>query len=139
MASINNLDELKKEVFYSLMDIAGRVFIVIEFGDDVLIGRRGFLPEEKEKGLILVFNNRMKFTWDDYGISTTLVFGQSPEKCFIPQQRIVSVFSPELNVQFSAAPQKQPEEGPKPQQPMKEKAHPSKDEKVIKVEFGKKR
>lgn len=139
MTSINSLDDLKKEVFFSLLNLAGRVYIAIEYGDDVLIGRRGFMPEEKEHGLILVFNNKMKFTWDDYGISTTLVFGQTPEKCFVPQERIVSVFSPELNVQFSAAPQPRQDEGPKPQQQPKESAPSAKDEKVIKVEFGKKR
>jgi len=96
-----NLAELKKQVFYDMLNIAGRVYIAIRCGDDVVIGRRGFLPEEKEKGLVLVFNKKMNFSWDDDGISVTLVFGTSPEKCFIPKKSITAIFSPELNATFS--------------------------------------
>lgn len=96
-----NLEDLKKQVFYDMLNIAGRVYIAIRCGDDVVIGRRGFLPEEKEKGLVLVFNKKMNFSWDDDGISITLVFGTSPEKCFIPKESITTIFSPELNATFS--------------------------------------
>lgn len=100
----SSLEELKKQLFYDMLNIAGRVFVAIRDGDDVVIGKRGFLPEEKEKGLVLVFNQKMNFTWDDAGISVTLVFGTSPEKCFIPQENIITIFSPELNAQFSIVP-----------------------------------
>jgi hypothetical protein len=94
------LDELKREVFFRLLDLAGRVYIQVRYSDAVRIGRRGFLAEEKEEGLVLVLNQKMKFTWDDEGIHTTLLFGTAPEKCFIPAGDIVAVYSPELGAQF---------------------------------------
>lgn len=136
------LEELKKQVFYDLLNIVGRVFIAIRYGDDVVIGKRGFLPEEKDKGLVLVFNQKMNFIWDDYGISTTLAFGQTPEKCFIPQGSIITIFSPELNAQFSVL-SKEGESSKEPQKKMKlteKKTLPDKpDKKVISVDFRKKK
>jgi hypothetical protein len=130
-----DLTDLKKHVFFELLDLAGRVFILVAYSDNVLIGERGFLPEEKEKGLVLVFNTRMKFEWDRQGISATLGFGARTEKCFIPPESIISVFSPDLNAQFSVSPAAQ---GPaQADQSGKKGPSPSK-EKVIKVDFGKK-
>lgn len=132
------LEELKKQVFYDLLNIAGRVFIAIAYSDDVVIGRRGFLPEEQEKGLILVFNNTMKFTWDDHGISTTLAFGTTPEKCFIPQGSIMTIFSPELNAQFSALPIGEEHQKVLQNKIKSREKKTSSDKKVISVDFKKK-
>lgn len=133
------LEELKKQVFYDMLNIAGRVFIAVRYDRDVIIGRRGFLPEEREKGLVLVFNQKMQFTWDDTGIITTLAFGTTPEKCFIPQESIITIFSPELNAQFSAL-STEGEALKEPQKKMKiaEKKTTS-DKKIINVDFGKKK
>jgi hypothetical protein len=131
-----NLEELRKQVFFDMLSIAGRVFVAVGYGDDVVIGRRGFLPQEKEKGIILVFNQKMNFTWDDEGITATLVFGTIPEKCYIPQNRIMTIFSPELNAQFSTFPLKETSA----QDAEKENSEkPLADEKVIKVDFSKKK
>jgi len=131
-----NLEELRKKVFFDMLNLAGRVFVAVGYGDDVVIGNRGFLPQEKEKGLILVINQKMKFSWDDEGITATLVFGTTPEKCYIPQGRIMTIFSPELNAQFSTFPQKEAND----QDAQKEdEGKPSTDEKVIKVDFRKKK
>jgi len=46
----------------------------------------------------------MNFQWDDYGLTATLVFGTSPQKCFIPDDDIIAVYSPELNAQFVISP-----------------------------------
>ncbi|MBI5641703.1 MAG: hypothetical protein HZA17_14905 [Nitrospirae bacterium] len=132
-----DLNELKKNMFYDLLNLAGRVFILINYAEDVIIGSRGFLPAEKEKGLVLVFNNKMNFTWDDAGLSAKLVFGSTPERCFIPNEAIVSVFSPELSAQFSVSPaEKEPAEQ-RPDREAKEK--PSADAKVVKVDFRKRK
>jgi len=133
------LEELKKQVFYDMLNIVGRVFIAVRHGEDVLIGKRGFLPQEREKGLVLVFNRKMNFTWDDYGISTTLAFGTTPEKCFIPQESIITVFSPELNAQFSAGLGEHAVPEEKQQKLKAEKKPEASAEKVIKVNFGKKK
>jgi hypothetical protein len=136
------LEELKKQVFYDMLNIAGRVYIAVRYGEDVLIGKRGFLPEEREKGLVLVFNRKMNFTWDDTGITTTLAFGRTAEKCFIPQESIITIFSPELNAQFSAL-SKEGEDSEEPKELQKKmkitEKKTSLDKKVINVDFKKKK
>ncbi|MGB9711423.1 MAG: hypothetical protein ACPLZA_08050 [Thermodesulfovibrio sp.] len=98
---IKKLNELKKQTFFDLLELAGRVFIIVDYDESVVIGKRGFLPEEKERGLVLVFNSRMKFSWENDAITATLVFGSTPEKCYIPVNAIAVVFSPDLRVQLS--------------------------------------
>ncbi len=98
---IRKLNELKKHTFFEILELAGRVFIIVDYDENVIIGKRGFLSEEKERGLVLVFNNKMKFSWDDNSISATLVFGSSPEKCYIPVNAIAGVFSPDLRIQLA--------------------------------------
>lgn len=130
----SGLNELKKDVFYRLLELAGRVFILVEYTDGVVIGNRGFLPEEKEKGIVLVFNDKMNFQWDDSGISAKLVFGAIPQQCFIPPDAIISIFSPEISAQFSVSTGKRPvagDAGPE------DRSASSK--KVVKVDFQKKK
>lgn len=98
------MGELKRAVFYGMLELADRVFIVAQYSENVVIGNRGFTEDEIKKGIILVFNSRMQFSWDDSGISATLVFGTTPQKCFIPIENIMVIYSPELNAQFMAGP-----------------------------------
>ncbi|MBI5847115.1 MAG: hypothetical protein HZB31_04070 [Nitrospirae bacterium] len=136
----DTLEELKKQVFYDLLNIAGRVYIAVRYGEDVVVGKRGFLPQEREKGLILVFNQKMNFIWDEFGISTTLAFGTTAEKCFIPQESIFTIFSPELNAQFTVDPGEQtkvPEKKAEKKMEIAGKKTLS-DKKVISVDFKKK-
>ncbi|MCI0468670.1 MAG: ClpXP protease specificity-enhancing factor SspB [Nitrospirae bacterium] len=100
MNATDGLNSLKKHIFYELMGLAGRVFILIKYSEGVVIGRRGFTPEEKKDGLVLVFNRRMNFSWDEEGIAVNLVFGNSPQKCYIPADAITAVYSPDINAQF---------------------------------------
>ena len=86
---------------FSHKSIAQRGFELFRYSDDVVIGRRGFLPEEKDNGLILVFNKHMTFQWNEQGITASLIFGSAVEKCFIPSANIISVYSPELNLQLT--------------------------------------
>jgi hypothetical protein len=102
------LNTLKKHIFYEFLAHAGRVLILVRHSPDVVIGSRGFLEDEKESGVMLVFNSTMKFAWDKYGITATLVFGSSPQKCFIPADDIIAVYSPDANAQFVASLQEQP-------------------------------
>lgn len=98
---INRINALKKHTFFEILETAGRVFIIVDYDESVVIGKRGFLPEEKQRGLVLVFNNKMNFAWDDEAITATLVFGNSPEKCFIPINAIAGIFSPDLRIQLT--------------------------------------
>ena len=138
------LNELKKQNFYEMLELAGRVFILARYSTDVIIGNRGFLPEEKEKGIVLVFNNRMNFEWGDTGISARLVFGSVTHQCFVPHDAIISVFSPELSAQFSvsaddAVPAKDAA-APKGSVPgHRPKGGRKPEEKVVRVDFKKKK
>ncbi|MBF0517656.1 MAG: hypothetical protein HQK97_11180 [Nitrospirae bacterium] len=99
--AMSKLNDLKKTVFYELLNVMGRVFVIVRFSDDVEVGTRGFLQAEKENGLVLVFNSKMNFTWSEDGlISAKLVFGTKTEQCLIPVEHIIAVYSPELQTQF---------------------------------------
>jgi hypothetical protein len=95
-----DLGNLKRHIFFELLNLVGRVFILVEHRDDVVLGRRYFTDDEKKSGIVLVFNSKMKFDWDDEGIRATLVFGMSPQKCKIPAEAIIAVYSPEAGAQF---------------------------------------
>jgi stringent starvation protein B len=133
----SNINDLKKQVFYEMLNLTGSVFVHVSYSEDVVIGNRGFLGEEKEKGIILVLNSRMNFEWNESGITATLVFGTTSEKCFIPADDILSIFSPELGAQFSLYPQKKEESVAKPDSATPAKLYKGK--KVIKVDFNKKK
>jgi len=130
------INNLKKTVFYDLLDIAGRVFIVVRYSENVVIGTRGFLPDEKENGLVLVFNPRMNFRWENDAIHATLSFKSSPQKCHIPADDIIAIYSPEVQAQFVIVPRDEekndPVSGPD-EPPAAEPAATS--EKVVKVDF----
>lgn len=134
------MNALKQTVFSELMNLAGRVFIVIRHSENVSIGTRGFLPEEKKNGLVLVFNSRMHFAWNAHGIEATLVFGSAPQKCFIPGEDIIAVYSPELETQFVTTPGASGAKVPEVKSPDTAiRAKEGNAEKVIKIDFGKKR
>ena len=121
------------------MGLTARVFILVKYSDNVILGNRGFLEQEKDNGIVLVFNSGMNFIWDDYGITATLVFGSSAQKCFIPIDSVISVYSPDLNVQFVAAPVTPDPGSTVPEmKPEKKEESPSM-KNVVKVDFTKKR
>jgi len=133
------LNNLKKTVFYDLLNLAGRVFIVVRYSENVEIGNRGFLPEERENGLILVFNSRMNFSWDDGGILAHLVFGTSPEKCFIPEDDIVAIYSPELETHFSTVIINSEKNITSVSENKRPSTRTKGTEKIVKVDFSKKK
>lgn len=98
---IESLNSLKKNIFFELLELAGRVFIIVDYDESVVIGERGFLPEEKVRGIVLVFNKKMKFLWEENVLTATLFFGNKPERCYIPVNFIAGVFSPDLRVQLN--------------------------------------
>ncbi|KJU83211.1 hypothetical protein MBAV_004597 [Candidatus Magnetobacterium bavaricum] len=100
MDIVRQLNELKSSIFYDILEIVGRVFIVVRYSENVMIGNRGFLDTEKQEGLTLVLNTKMNFTWQDDILEAKLVFGTTTQRCLIPVQYIVAVYSPELQSQF---------------------------------------
>ncbi|MDA8087337.1 MAG: ClpXP protease specificity-enhancing factor SspB [Nitrospiraceae bacterium] len=139
------LNELKRQTFFSFLDAAGRVFIHVKPSGGAVIGERGFMPDEMEKGIVLVFNRKMAFDWGQQGIAATLVFGSSPQKCFIPADDIIAVFSPELEARLVLDPPGgEPRKGgPLPpaerKTPAAEGSGDGKEKKLIKVDFRKKK
>ncbi|MEW6002863.1 MAG: hypothetical protein AB1638_09495 [Nitrospirota bacterium] len=78
---------------------------MVRYSDRTMIGKRGFTDEEKEKGIVLVFNdmNHKNLQWTEEGsIVATMAFGinNRPENCFIHYDDIVALYSPEARVQF---------------------------------------
>lgn len=130
-----NLANLKKLVFYEMLETAGRVFIIVRFSERVRIGNRGFTEEEKKNGIVLVFNKSMNFSWDDSGLTAILVFGQSQQKCFVPSEDIIMIYSPELNSQFISAQPAAPENTDKEKTEPSESPLTSRDSNVVSVDF----
>jgi len=94
-----------QNLFYDILNDYGQVYIVVRYSENTVIGTRGFSEDEKQKGLILVFNQRnyKNLVWSDDGnISSTLGFGLSnrSEKCFLHSDDIMSVFSPDAKIKF---------------------------------------
>jgi hypothetical protein len=101
---INQIKYLQN-LFYDLLNDYGRAFVVVKHSERTIIGNRGFTEEEKDKGLILVFNNRnhKNLQWtEDGSIVAALGFGVNNriENCFIHHEDIIAVFSPEARVKF---------------------------------------
>lgn len=128
---------LKRHIFFELMDLAGRAFLVVAYSERVIIGKRGFLPEEKEKGLVLVLNPTMNFSWDDDGVTAKLMFGATPHECYVPADMITAIYSPELNAQFVVPPA---QTAHTPEAATAELDHKQDDSsKVVRVDFTKKK
>ncbi|MBF0345811.1 MAG: hypothetical protein HQL06_16480 [Nitrospirae bacterium] len=97
---VKQMNELKSKIFYDILNMVGRVFVIVKYSDNVQVGNRGFTKEEKEDGLTLVFNSSMNFVWQDDILEAKLVFGTTSQRCVIPVQYIVAIYSPELQTQF---------------------------------------
>ncbi len=94
-----------QNLFYDLLNDYGRVYVIVKYSERTVIGNRGFSEKEKEKGLVLVFNNRnsRNIQWtEDGSIVITLGFGSSnrPENCFLHVEDIMSIYSPDAKVKF---------------------------------------
>lgn len=109
MDAQTGINQLKRQIFFEFLDLVGRAFVLVRYSEEVILGKRGFTAEEKENGIVLVFTPRMNFTWDEAGITATLVFGTSPQKCFIPAGSISAVYSSELGAHFVTSAQALPE------------------------------
>ncbi|MEW6569985.1 MAG: hypothetical protein AB1390_02245 [Nitrospirota bacterium] len=92
-------------LFYDLLNDYGRVFVLVKYSGDSIIGNRGFTEEEKRNGIVLVFSkkNYRNLKWaEDGSLTATLSFGSNnkPEKCFLAGEDIISVFSPDAKVKL---------------------------------------
>jgi hypothetical protein len=116
--------EYLQKLFYDLWNDFGSVYLLVKYSARTTIGKRGFTEEEKEKGLVLVFNNKTNTTlkWDDDGnLTCVLAFGARKEEVSIHHDDLRAVFSQEAGVQFlrsdagkEQAPAPEPEQDPGP-------------------------
>ncbi len=97
-----NLDKLKELVFCEIINMTGRVYVMVRYSEKVKLGNRGFTKGEKDRGIILAFNQQMNFNWSEGAINAKLSFGTTVEKCYIPSGDIVMIYSPDINIRFVA-------------------------------------
>ncbi len=92
-----------QKLFYDIWNDFGTVYLLVGHSDRTQIGKRGFTDDEKQRGLILVFNNKTNTDvhWDDEGnVSCILAFGARKEDVRIHHDDLRGVFSPEAQVQL---------------------------------------
>ena len=94
-----------QNLFDDFLNDYGQVFMVVKHSDRTVIGERGFTEEEKERGIVLVFNrgNHRNLQWtEDGSIVVALGFGfnNKPENCFLHSDDIISIYSPDAKVIF---------------------------------------
>jgi len=67
-----------RNLFHDILNDYGRVFVVVRYSENTVIGMRGFTEEEKKQGLTLVFSrkNFKDLAWaEDGSLQATLGFG----------------------------------------------------------------
>jgi stringent starvation protein B len=136
---LTELNNIKMRVFFDLLNLVGRVYVIVRYSEEVHLGNREFSDQEMENGLILVFNAKTNFTWKDDAIEAKLVFGAGPQKCYIPAEHVVAVYSPELNTQFVVT-YRAGADGATPDESQKDSAavKPESDN-ILRVDFQKKK
>jgi hypothetical protein len=96
--------EYLQKLFYDIWNDFGSVYLIVRYSDKTVIGKRGFTDEEKNQGLVLVFNNKTSaaLNWDAEGnLSCVLAFGTRKEDVVIHHDDLLGLFSPDADVQFS--------------------------------------
>jgi len=53
---IKKLNELKKYTFFEILELSGRVFIIVDYDENVVIGERGFFCKRKKKEGLCLFS-----------------------------------------------------------------------------------
>ena len=102
---MKNQIQYLQDLFYDILNDFGRVYIIVKHSENSYVGKRGFTDAEKERGLVLVFNDRnyKSLVWDNNGsIQASLGFGadNKSEECFLHFDDLVTVFSPDCSVRF---------------------------------------
>ena len=95
--------EYLQRLFYDLWNDFGKVYLLVKYSESTSIGKRGFTEEEKQQGLVLVFNNKTneRLDWDEEGnLSCVLAFGSRKEDVYIHHDDLLGVFSQAAGVQF---------------------------------------
>jgi hypothetical protein len=92
-----------QKLFYDLWNDFGSVYLLVQHSERTTIGKRGFTDDEKQRGLVLVFNNKTntELNWSAEGdLTCVLAFGGRKEDVHIHHDDLRAVFSPEAKVQY---------------------------------------
>jgi len=95
--------EYLQRLFWDIWIDFGSVYLLVKHSERTSIGERGFTDEEKERGLVLVFNDKTNKTmaWDAEGnLTCVLAFGTRREDVYVHHDDLQGVFSPDAGVQF---------------------------------------
>ncbi|MGA1862892.1 ClpXP protease specificity-enhancing factor SspB [Deferribacter thermophilus] len=131
--------KFKKDILEKVFDNFEKFYIHIMPHKNLIIGNRGLIDQEKEKGLMLVFGpySYKDFDWDDENIYVSMRFSGVWEFLTIPFDSIVSIFDDPLNPNFVISFRYMPEkEDVDKEKPKVEKT--KENEKVIKLNFSRK-
>ncbi|MGA1847118.1 ClpXP protease specificity-enhancing factor SspB [Deferribacter abyssi] len=130
-------NKFKQEILEKVLDNVDKFYIHIMPHKDLIIGARGLIDQEKEKGLLLVFGpySYKDFQWDDQNIYVSMRFSGKWENLTIPYDAITSIFDDPLTPSFVfsfkiSAKDKSEDNQDKIKKPLVEK-----NDKVIKINF----
>ena len=129
--------EYLQKLFYDIWNDFGSVYLIVKYSGNTRIGKRGFTEEEKQQGMILVFNDKTSNTlnWDAEGnLTCVLAFGTRKEDVFIHHDDLLGVFSSEAGVQFLRS-----DAGKEPEAPPETNAGHGGDNQVVSMSSFRKR
>jgi hypothetical protein len=92
----------KKDILDIVFNYHEKFYIHVAPLPDVVIGKRGFVDQEQEHGIVLVFGNESykNFEWDEKNIYVSMKFSGVWEDLIIPIGAIQAVFDNPVNPNF---------------------------------------
>jgi len=137
------MSKFKKQILELLFDFYDKFYMHVVPAGDIRIGERGFIGNESEHGLVLVFSasSYKNLRWDENSLYADMRFSGKWESLAIPFQSIVTVFDdpgkPEFVFKFSVYIEKEPTGKNDEKEQSAEKSRvKSSNGKVVKVDFS---
>lgn len=134
----------KKQVLELLFDFYDKFYMHVVPAGDIRIGERGFIGNESEHGLVLVFSasSYKNLRWDENALYADMRFSGKWESLVIPFKSVATVFDdpgkPNFVFKFSMYTEKESSGKNKEKGKSADKSRvESSDGKVVKVDFSK--
>ncbi|AEI15112.1 hypothetical protein Flexsi_1462 [Flexistipes sinusarabici DSM 4947] len=139
------MSKFKKQVLELLFDFYDKFYMHVVPAGDIRIGERGFVGNESEHGLVLVFgaSSYKNLRWDNNALYADMRFSGKWESLVIPFQSIVTVFDdpgkPDFVFKFSMDTEKESGGNNKDKEKSADKSRvKSSNGKIVKVDFSRK-
>jgi len=137
------MSKFKKQVLELLFDFYDKFYMHVVPAGDIHIGERGFLGNENEHGLVLVFSasSYKNLRWDENALYANMRFSGKWESLVIPFQSVVTVFDdpgkPDFVFKFAVETEKEPSSKNKEKEKSADKSRvKSSNGKIVKVDFS---